>query len=90
MILWNQLIFLFKFLGVITYAVFSISYLLTALCNPGIPKKDLWVNKNNSVNNNIKNFRICPECKVIMNIDENTAHCDDCEVCIEGILFLNC
>lgn len=80
--------FLFKFLGVTTYLVFSVSYLLTALSNPGIPRKNLWVNKNASTNNNFKNFRICPECKVIMNLDENTTHCDDCEVCIEGIFDL--
>lgn len=77
-----------RIFGVVVYSVFTLSYLYTSFSNPGIPKKDLWI-KNVSINdafNNrkIKNYRICPYCQLIMNIEENTTHCDDCEICIEG------
>jgi hypothetical protein len=53
------------------------------LINPGLPKKEM--NLKYSVKDlNIKNFRICPICNVIMNLDDNTSHCEDCNVCIEG------
>ncbi len=59
------------------------SYCLTVLVNPGLPKKE--TNLKYTVNKvSFKNFRICGVCNVIMNIDENTTHCDDCNVCIEG------
>ena len=44
----------------------------------------------NSVNNELpvepklQNYRICVECNVIMNLDEGTSHCDECNVCVEG------
>ena len=83
-LLWSRLFDAFKYLGLVTYFIFIVSYIYTAFSNPGIPKKNLWINKN-VVYNNIRNFRICPSCQVIMNIDENTSHCDDCDICVEGI-----
>jgi hypothetical protein len=79
-----------KLFGEVNYIVFMASYVYTALVNPGIPKKDLWI-KNVSINdafqsNKIQNYRICSICQLIMNIDENTTHCDDCEICIEGYI----
>ena len=77
-----------KIFGEINYFVFILSYFYTAMSNPGIPKNDLWIS-NVTLNTafqkyNIKNYRICPICQVIMNIEENTSHCDDCDICVEG------
>lgn len=65
------------------------SYSYTALINPGIPKNsfDIDGDVKDSLKN-IRNYRICKVCNVIMNKDENTMHCDDCNACIEGNLFL--
>ena len=81
--LWNKLLEFFKFIGVLTYIIYSISYILTAFGNPGLPKRKCWIN-GKSVYSDLKNFKICNVCRVIMNLDEDTIHCDDCEVCIEG------
>lgn len=75
-----------KFIGILLLATQIFSYWYTALKNPGIPKKELWLNNGKEVT--IKNSRICYICNVIMNLDEGTEHCDDCGVCIEGKIFL--
>jgi hypothetical protein len=48
-----------------------------------MPKVNLNL-KYSIKNMNIKNFRICNVCNFIMNMDENTVHCEDCGICIEG------
>lgn len=53
--------------------------------NPGVPGKDMWMENFDSEKTNITNYRICPICQIIMNINENTEHCPDCNVCIEGL-----
>ena len=61
------------------------SYSYTALINPGIPKNCLDIDGDLKESlKDIKNFRICKVCNVIMNKDQNTMHCDDCNACIEG------
>ena len=84
---WNKLLEILKVIGVLTYSTFIVSYILTAFTNPGLPKKNLWINSN-IVENDLKNYRICPYCQVLMNIDENTTHCDECDICVEGKYFL--
>jgi len=32
----------------------------------------------------IANYRICTVCKIVMNLDENVEHCEECNVCVEG------
>jgi len=46
----------------------------------------MLLNSNNElpVDTKLKNFRICVECNAIMNLDEGTSHCEECNVCIEG------
>jgi hypothetical protein len=58
------------------------AYILTAFVNPGLPKKNLSLKYCNSVD--YKNFRVCGICNTIMNLDEGTSHCEDCNVCVEG------
>ena len=69
------------------YLIQISSYTLTALINPGLPKKELNLKYCNR-GIPLKNFRICNVCNLIMNMDEMTSHCEDCNVCIEGI-YLN-
>jgi hypothetical protein len=64
--------------------VFSYSY--TFLVNPGIPRKSTSLQDSNP--NKLKTgYRFCNQCRLLTKIDDNTNHCDDCNVCIEGIVY---
>jgi hypothetical protein len=83
-----------KIMGFITYFLFFTSYLLTGILNPGIPKKNLWLNEFSNykdlkdIENEVgPNYRICQKCSVVMVVPNGTYHCDECEVCIEGKLL---
>ncbi len=65
------------------YVIQTTAYLTTVLINPGLPKKEMYL-KYQIKSVDYKNFRICGICNVIMNLDDNTSHCEDCNVCIEG------
>lgn len=84
--LWDNLNDMIKFFGVAIAVLQFSTYLCTALVNPGIPSKKMSLHY---YQNNIKfgNFRICNICNVIMDIDQNTSHCEDCNLCVEGKLF---
>ena len=62
------------------------SYTYCALINPGIPKRNMNLENNNigEITKEIRNYRICKICNILMNKDENTCHCEDCGTCIEG------
>ena len=82
--LWNTLNPYVKSIGICLFVIQMGSYMLTALINPGLPKQELSLRNCGSVQ--FKNFRVCGVCNIIMNIDAGTAHCEDCNVCIEGRL----
>jgi hypothetical protein len=74
-----------KYIGIIIYLIQITSYTFTALVNPGLVKRGMhlkYYNKEEFAG--MKNFRICNLCNVIMNMDDNTFHCEECDVCIEG------
>ena len=63
-----------------------ISYIYTAMKNPGIPGFEMELQNGNlkEVLKGIKNYKICKICNLIMNRNEGTGHCEDCGVCVEG------
>ena len=77
---WNNMNIFIKYLGIITFLMFSISYTLTFLVNPGIPKYD----ENAVMGQPREKYKFCEYCKIWINIEENTSHCFDCNVCVEG------
>lgn len=82
--LWEYLSDIVKVFGLMIYFIQIGSYTYTVFINPGIPKRSMSI-YHVQQNLNVKNFRICNICNIIMNMDENTAHCDDCNICIEGM-----
>jgi hypothetical protein len=56
------------------------------MINPGIPKKNQVAMESPSRNK--KGYKYCHKCKMLMNLDENTKHCEDCNVCIVGNIIL--
>lgn len=78
--LWDMLNEYVKYFGLLIYFIQFSSYTYTAFANPGIPSKSM----SSSNRQLVKNFRICNVCNVVMNLDDNTSHCEDCNVCVEG------
>lgn len=77
---WKNMNIFIKFSGIVILLTFFISYTLTFLLNPGIPKYD----ENSIIGQPREKYRFCDQCKIWINMDKNTAHCFDCNVCVEG------
>ena len=77
---WIHINIIFKIMGIITFLTFFISYSYTSLINPGIPKYD----ENAILGKPRENYRYCAICCIWINIEENTSHCFDCNICYEG------
>ena len=77
---WENMSLIIRIIGVIVLLMFFISYTITFLINPGIPKYD----ENSIMGQPREKYRFCNLCKIWINMDKNTAHCFDCNVCIEG------
>ena len=67
-----------QFLGFSIFALALLSYLFTALKNPGIIRNDWEIEmEEGSAEKNI-----CNLCSVIQ--EEGSEHCSDCQVCVRG------
>ena len=77
---WKYMNIFFQLTGLIVFLVFFISYTYTFLCNPGIPKYD----ENAILGKPRDNYRFCRKCGIWTNMEDNTCHCFDCDVCYEG------
>lgn len=85
--LWTSLIWFIKYLGVLIAFSQFFSYWLIFLSNPGIPTKDLWIEnyfKEKHEEDDAGSYRICNICKIIMKNEDNTDHCEECNICIIG------
>ena len=72
-------------IGFLIFGIQIFTYNILFLINPGLPEKDLWI--ENFKSNELGNYRICSICKVIMRDEDEIEHCDDCNVCIIGIIY---
>jgi hypothetical protein len=72
------------YLGISIYALFIITHLLLSFMDPGLPYKMYFVENFNVGNPSIKNFVICKKCKIVMDLDQGTEHCTECDICIMG------
>ena len=77
---WNYLSFLFKLSGLTSFLTYFISYTYIFLINPGIPKYD----EDAILGKPREKYSFCKRCGIWKNIDKNTYHCFDCDICIEG------
>ena len=69
------------FLGYLSYLFFLISYITTAIVNPGYPKHD----ENTLCNKNKDKTGYCSVCKIWISLEKKTKHCKFCNICIEGM-----
>ena len=77
---WENMSLFIRISGIIILLTFFISYTMTFLVNPGIPKYD----ENAIMGQPREKYRFCDSCKIWIDMDKNTAHCFDCNVCVEG------
>jgi len=68
----------------IVYFSFMISYLFTALINPGIPNRYKYYSKNfnNLSPKELKKYSICEKCNITVPKKYNIQHCYDCNICV--------
>lgn len=68
---------------VINYFIFIISYIYTALINPGIPPKQYYVQyfKNKKLTDR-KSWNKCLKCNILIPKKFKVIHCEICEVCV--------
>ena len=52
--------------------------------NPGTPTKEYFLENYDISKSDLKNYEICKKCKIIMDLDKGTGHCEDCDICITG------
>ena len=69
-----------KIIIIIFYIIYFVSYVYTAIINPGYPKHNLESRTGEPKNK----FRFCSICKMYVNKEKLTFHCDECHICIEG------
>ena len=43
--------------------------------NPGIPEKEFWLENYDQDKAQLTNYRICPVCQIVMNLDDHTEQC---------------
>jgi hypothetical protein len=83
--LWDLLGSEIKTLGMLIYMAQIASYTITFLKNPGIPKKRKQLRRMPKKID--KGYKYCDQCHIVINLEEQTSHCDDCNVCIIGKYF---
>jgi len=79
--LWDKIHWFNQILGVFIVLMQAVFFLATSLSNPGLPKASYELKSYESEN---KIYRQCQECKLWINTEERTYHCDFCGICIEG------
>jgi hypothetical protein len=76
-----------RVIGLCIYLLQVSSYTYTFLINPGIPKKDKHISLNDTDEKMKIGYKYCSQCRILVEQNTNTQHCDDCNVCIEGIII---
>lgn len=79
---WNNLNIYVKFIGLLLVLIQAFSYFYTFIINPGLPKKNIVI--ADSPKKMTKGYKYCEYCRILMNLDEKTNHCLECNVCIVG------
>ena len=75
--------FLLKILFISSYFIFIFSYIYTVLINPGIPRKQYFVEhfRNKNIGDK-KSWQKCSKCNILIPKVFKVAHCSRCEICV--------
>lgn len=86
---WDYLSLLIKLAGLTVYSLQFISYTYVFLINPGIPKNFFKSQQAEAPEKMDKECKYCNRCNIILSKHVISNHCNDCDVCIIGIYYLN-
>ena len=90
-----QLHYLIEYIGLVVYILQTFSHFYTTLINPGIPHRNNYVSDSimHTIYQNIKyhnykfdKYRVCKMCNILVTADQQVTHCEDCNICVEGII----
>ena len=90
---YQELYFLLKYAGGVIYILQVFSQLYCTIINPGIPHRNNYVSETimHSIYQNVKynnykfdKYRVCKRCNILVTVDQDIVHCDDCDICVEG------
>ena len=73
-----------KYLTTFIFLIYTISFIILFLKNPGIPNREYY-KKNFKLNSDEKkNYRKCSKCNIIIPKSLKVVHCERCEICIKN------
>ena len=78
--IWNMLSIYLKITGIANFVSFALSYTFIFLANPGMPV----INENSFIGKPRNKYKFCNECKIWVSNEKTTAHCFECNICVEG------
>ncbi len=71
----------------VIYIAHFITYTYTFISNPGLMKKSDSVSMKETDDKKI-GYRFCNSCRILLKLTTKTNHCDDCNICVEGIIAI--
>ncbi len=90
---YQELYFLLKYAGLMIYVIQVFSQISCTLINPGIPHRNNYVSDSimHTIYQNIKHnntkfdkYRVCKRCNILVTLEQQVTHCEDCNICVEG------
>jgi hypothetical protein len=77
-----------SYIGFCIYLTQTVSHVLTACLNPGIPSRENYITthvKEKEIDmGKREGYKICKHCNIIVHERYNVSHCDECALCCEG------
>ena len=80
-LIWNNSYYIIKIIGLIMTIIQLLSYLITSIINPGLPKAKYQYYATHSHKGNYKQ---CINCNLWINSKKYNQHCEECDCCVEG------
>ena len=93
---YNQLHYIMKYIGLTIYIVQVLSQTICTLANPGIPHRNNYVSDSvmhtiyQSIKSNylkFERYRVCKRCNILVTLDQQVTHCEECNICVEGMCY---
>lgn len=82
---WDNLNFNIKIIGFLLWFCQNFFFLISSVINPGTPNIEYYLENYDLNKTKVKNFRICSKCKLVMDLNQGTEHCNECDICIMKI-----
>lgn len=81
---WNYLNVVIRDVGVCLALLEYFAFLGTCLINPGLVGKEYWLENFDMKKTPVQYYQICRRCRVVIDLNKKTEHCESCDVCVEG------